>query len=273
METGGPLRVVQVSDSHLSPRAPFADEHWDAVVAHVAATQPDLVVHTGDISAFGDVDESDLRHARRRLGELPVPWVAVPGNHDIGDMAPTTEPVDARRRARYTDVFGEARWHVPLGGWRLVGVDAQTLCSELAAAADEWSWLEAQLAPGDPVALFLHRPLRPFRSDTADDPHRYISGRHRRRLSALLTGAGVRLVATGHVHQWWAGDLDGARHVWGPSTWAALPDAIQPEIGAKAVGIVEHELHPDGTVGSVIVQPAGVRDLRIGDDFPSPYAH
>src|SRR5215218_3517569 len=223
-----PRHVLQVSDSHLSPSTPHADEQWDAVLAYVEAAHPDLVVHTGDISAHGADDDADLRHARRRLDELSVPWLAVPGNHDIGDMAPTTHPIDDGRRARYADAFGDAHWTTDLDGWRLVGVDAQTLLSDLPAADDEWAWLEAAVAADGPIALFLHRPLRPWRTDTPDDQRRYAWGDGRRRLGALLAAAPVRLVASGHVHQWWAGELDGAMHVWAPSTWAVLPDHIQP---------------------------------------------
>ena len=273
MHDDAALRVVQVSDSHLSPHAPNSDRHWDAVVAHIDATRPDLVVHTGDISAFGADEAADLHHARRRLDELPVPWLAIPGNHDIGDVDPTPEPIDDTRRARYADAFGASRWTTEAGGWRLVGIDAQTLLSDLPAAADEWHWLEDAVRADGPVALFLHRPLRPWRADTPDEPRRYVSGDGRSRLAALLAAASVRLVATGHVHQWWQGELDGADHVWAPSTWALVPDRVQPVIGAKVVGLVEHELAPGGTVRSTFVRPDGVTDLRIGDDFPSPYDH
>jgi Icc protein len=267
------LRVVQVSDSHLSPHAPFSDRHWDAVVAHVAATTPDLVVHTGDISAHGADDDADLRHARRRLEELPVPWLAIPGNHDIGDVDPTEQPIDDTRRSRYADAFGASRWITEQGGWRLVGIDAQTLLSDLPAADDEWQWLQDAVTADVPVALFLHRPLRPWRADTPDEPRRYVSGVGRSRLTALLAASTVRLVGTGHVHQWWSGQLDGTTQVWAPSTWALVPDRVQPVIGDKIVGLVELELAADGTVRSTFVRPDGVTDLRIGDDFPSPYEH
>ena len=75
------------------------------------------------------------------------------------------------------------------------------------------------------------------------------------------------------MHQWWTGELDGGAHVWAPSTWALVPDRVQPVIGAKVVGLVEHRARRDGTVRSTFVRPDGVTDLRIGDDFPSPYEH
>jgi 3',5'-cyclic-AMP phosphodiesterase len=267
------MRVTQVSDTHLSPHAAYSDAHWDAVVAHVDAARPDLVVHTGDISAHGSEGADDLVHARRRLDELTVPWLAIPGNHDIGDTAPTTSPVDDTRRRRYADAFGATRWSTELGAWRLVGVDAQTMLSDLPEGADEWAWLEEALATERPTVLFLHRPLRPFRDDTVDDPRRYVMPPARQRLAALLATSPVRLVGSGHVHQWWSGRLGGAAHVWAPSAWAVLPDDVQPVIGAKHAGIVEHELADDGTCTSTFVRPAGLADVTIGTDFPSPYTH
>ncbi len=194
--------------------------------------------------------------------------------------ATTTSVTPPRRRIRSTTCagpatptsFGESRWTTELGGWRLVGVDAQTLLSDLPAAHDEWEWLAGALAVEGPIGLFLHRPLRPCRADTPDEPRRYASGEGRRRLGALLAGAPVRLVGTGHVHQWWAGELDGAMHVWAPSTWAVLPDHIQPVIGTKATGVVEHALHPDGTVVATLLRPDGVTDLCLDVDIPSPYS-
>src|SRR5688500_211765 len=74
------LRILHVSDSHLGPGVPYADEHWAAVVAHVASTRPDLVVHSGDLSVNGANGRADLAHSRARLDDLSVPWLALPGN-------------------------------------------------------------------------------------------------------------------------------------------------------------------------------------------------
>ena len=60
-------------------------------------------------------------------------------------------------------------------------------------------------------------------------------------------------------------------HVWAPSTWATLPDRIQPVIGAKVTGIVAIELGE--SVAATLVRPAGMTCPTIGEDFASPYAH
>ena len=263
------VHLLVVSDSHLSPLAPYADAHWTAVAAHVGRSYPDLVVHAGDISMDGANDAAELRHARRRLDELPVPWRAIPGNHDIGDIGDTTEPIDEHRRAAFAAAFGEGSWDLHLGGWHLVGVDVQTLASPLPAATALWSWLDRTVTGDESTALFIHRPLLPHGRDEHDDPRRYVPGPSRRRLLDLLGRGAVRLVVSGHVHQWRdvAGGL--CRHVWVPSTWSSLPDAIQPRIGAKVTGAVEIELGETATVR--LVRPDGVADLTGDVDFPSPY--
>jgi 3',5'-cyclic AMP phosphodiesterase CpdA len=79
-------RVVVVSDSHFSVRTPEADRNWNAVLRHVDATEPDLVLHVGDVTVDGARDPEELRLAHRRLDRL----TELP---DHGALAPTwTEP-------------------------------------------------------------------------------------------------------------------------------------------------------------------------------------
>ena len=198
-----------------------------------------------------------------------MPWLAIPGNHDIGDVGDADDSVDAERRGRYFDAFGEGSWAVVLDGWRLVGVDVQTLASPLDASRRLWPWLEGAMAGPEPIAFFLHRPLHPLAEGEFDDPIRYVGEPTRGALLDLIDRHDVRLVASGHVHQWRQVDHDRRRHVWAPSTWATLPDSIQPTIGTKTVGVVEIEL--DRRVTAAFVQPAGVADVTILEDFDPPY--
>jgi len=265
-------RVVQVSDSHLSPHAPYADENWRAVLDHLDRDPPALVIHTGDISLNGADDIADLQHARQQLNRIGVPWMVIPGNHDIGDFGATPQPVNDERRRRYIAVFGGDRWSTRIDNWHLIGLDVQTLVSELPAASEMWDWLAAQLDETSPTTIWIHRPLQPTMAGEVDDPNRYVPQPARDRLRALVASPNVRLIASGHVHQWRVID-EACTQVWAPSTWAALPDRIQPVIGTKTVGIVEHELHSDGSVRSTFVQPPSMADVIVGDDFPSPYEH
>ena len=269
------VRVLQVSDSHLSAGAPYADRNWQAVLDHVDATRPDLVVHTGDISCNGAGDINDLRHAYSQLDRLSVPWRAIPGNHDIGDFGDGPQRVSDARRRRYAAIFGDLSWSFHLGGIKFVGIDVQTLLSDLPAGAELWEWLGGELDTSEPVALFVHRPLLPWHPAELDDPNRYVTEPGRGRLADLLHNVDLRLVASGHVHQWRAVEHGQTGHVWAPSTWATLPEHIQPTIGTKVVGCVDHELDPAAERGatSTLVQPPGVVQVTIGEDFASPYEH
>ena len=233
-------------------------ENWEAVIAHVAKSDADVVVHGGDITFNGADDLSDLLRARALLDRLPMRWLAIPGNHDIGDADDDSQPVTDTRRERYQSVFGDASWSVNVDGWRLLGVDVQTLLSELEAARDVRDWLEDELRVETPTALFVHRPLRPWVEAEVDKRSRYMTEPTRSRLQALFAGGGVRLVASGHVHQWRSWRADGVAHVWAPSTWASLPDRIQPRIGSKLTGVVHYDLHDDGEVTTALVQPDGM---------------
>ena len=239
--TGAMARVVVASDTHLSPHVPSADRQWDVVLAELEQRPPDLLVHAGDLTVHGATDPADLTYARRRLDESPVPWRAIAGNHDIGDMGVTREPVNEERRARYAEQVGDSTWATDVAGWHLVGVDVQTLASDLPAASALWAWLADALAAPAPTILFSHRPLRPPVGGAADDPGRYLTGDVRARVTALLDEHDVRTVVSGHVHQWMlvAGER---QHVWAPSAWASIPELVQPTIGEKVTGVVELEL-------------------------------
>src|ERR1700759_2032235 len=107
-------RVIFVSDTHLSPDAPEAQDNWAAVVRYIGAAAPDLVIHLGDLSLDGARNPADIDHARRQLDLLPVAWHAIPGNHDIGDnplpgIAESLTVTDARRQ-RWLDAIGPDYW-------------------------------------------------------------------------------------------------------------------------------------------------------------------
>lgn len=260
-----------VSDTHLSPRAPSADGNWDAVVAWVAEVAPDLVVHAGDISLDGANDEADLRHARRQLDRLSAPWMAVAGNHDIGDAPPAVGCVDAERRARYERTLGSTFWSMALGGWRLIGLDTQVMVSDEPDRERRWDWLAAELAAGGRSVVVQHRPLEPGGQGVVDAAHRYVPEPFRSRFAGVFAVNPPALVVSGHVHQRRTVTLGGSVHLWAPSTWATLPDGVQPRIGDKVVGVVHVDLDDDASI--TFHTPTGMAPGVVGVTFPSPYDH
>ena len=253
------FRVVQISDTHLSPHAAAFLPNFDAIVRIIASRRPDLVVNTGDIALDGARREDDLVFARRCHDRLDAPWVAIPGNHDLGDnpwRADLPELITDDRLARYRRHFGDDSWLVDAGDWLLAGVNAQLFGSGLVAEEAQWALLRSasDRAAGRPIALFIHKPL--FRDDPAesDVSGRYVTPDSRRRLEAALRDADVRLVASGHVHQHRRHRAGGVAHSWAPSMAFILPDSRQPVIGVKRVGYVSYTFGA-GTVDIETVEP------------------
>jgi 3',5'-cyclic AMP phosphodiesterase CpdA len=273
------VRVVLVSDTHLSPATPEAEANWEAVLRHVGAAAPDIVIHLGDLTLDGAHNADDLHHGRRQLDRLPVGWRAVPGNHDVGDNpwpgAPDGSAVDAGRRQRWLDVIGDDHWSATMPGWTLLAINAQLLGSGLEAEARQWSWLEEQvseLAEHQQVALVTHKPLAGTDAEMAiSPPYRFLPPESRRRLADLFTAEPPALVISGHVHQYRLLHLDGIDHLWAPTTWAVLPDEVQPTFGAKRCGIVSLEFATGTTPQPELVRPEGMAQLTIGSDIPNPY--
>jgi Calcineurin-like phosphoesterase len=156
--------MMVVSDTHLSARAPEAGRNWAAVARHVSETGAELVIHLGDLSLDGANDPADLSHARRLLDALPVPWVAVPGNHDIGDNPGSSKQpmVTPERVEAWRHNVGSDYWSHRLGRWTLLGLNAQLFGSGLPAEAEQWGWLDEQLSgqAGDhPMVFISHEPV------------------------------------------------------------------------------------------------------------------
>jgi len=272
-------RVILVSDSHLSASAPQARANWDAVVAYVGARRPDLVIHLGDLSLDGTRDASDLRYARAQLDRLPVPWRAVPGNHDLGDNPSPGVPAgyitDDARRQRWLDVIGPDYWSATTGGWAVLALNAQLLGSGLEAEAAQWSWLEEQASRfrgGPPVALITHKPITTDRTELAAAPsYRFWPPDARERLARLFGATPPALVLSGHVHQYRLLRLDGTDHLWVPTTWAVLPGHVQPVFGAKRCGVVSLTLAATSSAEQELVEPDGLEQLTLTVDLPDPY--
>ncbi|HEV2365447.1 MAG TPA: metallophosphoesterase family protein [Caulobacteraceae bacterium] len=97
-----------------------------------------------------------------------------------------------------------------------------------------------------PIALFVHKPL--YRDGPTDEIRhpRYLPPEPRRALMRLFEGKDLRLVASGHTHQWRRCRAEGVDHVWAPSSAFVFPAEIQEAIGEKVVGVTMLELGPDG---------------------------
>ena len=270
------FRIAQISDTHLSDDKPFFVDNFVRIGEALRADRPDLVLNSGDISLDGASNEGDLAAARSLHDGLDLPVRFLAGNHDIGDCqdAPShgEGTIDPTRRERYLRHFGSDWWSLDVPGWRLLGINAQLLGSDLDEAwRQDAAIVDAAATLGSRrMALFLHKPM--FDSSVGETAitGRFINPAPRHKLLASLGDVTPALIACGHVHQYRETSTAGSCHVWGTSTAFVLPDRLQPRYGVKEVGYVEHRLKPDGTHDSRLVQVAGVPTLDIAD-FPGAY--
>ena len=271
--------LLVVSDSHLAPKAPEAVLNWGTVAQYTVARQPDLVIHTGNLSLDGAQDPTELTIARQHLGGLGVPWAAIPGNHDIGANPglPDSPPITDERLGRWRTSIGPDYWSIRIGIWTLIGINAQLFGSGLDAEDQQWEWLTEQFsdqASGDLRVLFSHKPLTASENELAVSPeYRFVPSSARQRLGELLRDQNCPLVISGHVHQFRLLNDGRRRHVWAPTTWAVLPEFAQSVVGVKRCGVLWLSLSADGTSVAGLVEPPGLAQFTLVEDIPDPYLH
>jgi 3',5'-cyclic AMP phosphodiesterase CpdA len=228
-------RLTLLSDPHLSPTHGFFWANWKLACEAVNAGKPDLVIIAGDLSLNGAESDPETEFAHGALKALQAPVHALPGNHDVGDEPPgqtESQIIDATRLARWNRAYGSDRFDLPLGAWRLIGINAQLCGSGLPEEEAQWSWLRERLASADrPVALFLHKPLFVERPDEATPTATSLNLAPRTELLKLIRSSHVRLVVSGHLHAHRDVTLDGVRYIWAP----ALSFVGSPQPGATSM--------------------------------------
>jgi alkaline phosphatase D len=273
------MRIIQISDTHLSRGKPHFAANWPPLAAWIAAQNPDLVIHTGDVTIDGADVEDDLRYAAELMRSLGVHFRAVPGNHDVGDAGNPRQPVTAERLARWRAYFGPDWWVEDAEGVRLVGLDAMLFGSGNREEAAQAAWLDGVMesAGGRKVAWFLHRPLFLDNPDEPDTGYWSVEPESFSRLIELVRRRSVALVASGHLHKAYQTVRDGTRYVWAPASSFLVGPEIQPPMpGEKRLGAVLYEVHGSALEPSIIdvpgLAPYWLDDV-IDEVYPRPPAN
>ncbi len=265
------FHLAQISDTHLSPTHPEFTANFAALGTHLREAAPDLVINTGDVSAHGELGgaqaEADLRFAHQCHADLGLDWLAVPGNHDVGNdpAVATHNGADETRVARWNGVFGADRFVRDVPGWRLIGLNSLITGTSLAEA--QFAFLEESLrdASGRRVAIFLHKPLCEHEMDETDHTYWSVLPEPRRRLLDLLAATPPAFVASGHLHQWRDRSTHAAMaQIWAPAVAFFVGDTWQQRVGEKALGYVEHMLHADGRHDFRLVEPPQLQRHDLG---------
>lgn len=186
--------------------AHISDLHWgkgwlpgaaDALYTHFKSNPPDLILVSGDLSQRAKARE--FLPARRFFDELGLPWLAVPGNHDV-----PLYPVHLRLFAPY---FRYRRYYHPDLEPEFTDpeIAAFGLCSAHGLTTTEGRLTRAQIArlehrllrasPSQFTVLVLHHPL--VHADPTDRD-RTLWGAPL--LIQLLARHRVDLIVSGHYH-------------------------------------------------------------------------
>ncbi|OAH42819.1 hypothetical protein AYJ66_17105 [Dietzia cinnamea] len=247
------MKIVQITDTHNSAHGGISNENLVKMIEFVNELEPDLVVHTGDVSILDPDNEADRATAARLLGELKAPLRVLPGNHDIGE--PGEAPfggagVTSARVAAFRAVFGDDRWVEYIGGFSVVGFNSELMSSGLPEEEEQWAWLEslpAQLE-GRPTIIFCHKPVHAPAPGLPASTYS-IAPQSLDRLRSIVDNIDVQAFGSGHLHRWALEFHDGVQSISAPSTAFVYPGA-EGQFGPSLsqLGIVEYQLTEDGGV-------------------------
>lgn len=267
-------RLIHISDIHLSRQRAYTYANWQAALHYIDAVRPDLVVNTGDLVLDSPEDVDDLIFAYSEMQRVPVPWMVLPGDHDIGGSPPqpSLRPdvpwlerymVTQERIDRYLEIAGYDCWAMPFGSWYLIGINTLLAESGLPAEAQQWDYLQQQLvqAAGRPVALFMHKPPCIAALDEVGDVTTAMPDRGRRRLHQLITKYPVHLIASGHRHVYRTYHTHGITIVNAP-TLMCDADGSWATDGIYRNGLVEYTFNGN-SVEFRLVEPPGMRPIAM----------
>ena len=256
-----PIRIVQVSDIHLSPTRGYFNDNFAVFRDAMRADPPDLIVYSGDVSFDGPDHPDDLAYARTEIDSIGVPWLAIPGNHDIGEAprhARLDQPVNTARIGNWRTSFGAQWWSRDIGSWRIVGIDTALLASDLPAENEQCDFLDGALATrgARPVLLFMHLP--PFDGEPDDPGHttHAVPFEARGALLDRCASGGVRVIACGHLHVYRRLSYRDIDIVWAPATsFVNVARRLESGWGFPRAGYVEWTLDGD-TISHRLVEPS-----------------
>ena len=180
------MLLAQLSDPHVNDDDPGAAQALARAVQAVLRLRPapDAVLVSGDLAEHGSPTEYDT--VRELLARLPMPVVAIPGNHD------DPEAVDGARE-------------LEVAGYRLVLCD-----THLDGRPDGRLDVERLSARLDdmPTIVAMHHPPVLIGIDALDAIG--LPAEDREALAQLLANATqIRRVVAGHVHRSASGTLGG----------------------------------------------------------------
>lgn len=175
-------------DSYRNPKV------WASVLAAVAESGSEFLVHTGDL--VPEATEEEWRIFQESMAGFSLPFYPVPGNHDA--MAGNLDLYMAHSGAP------AAHYSFDRGPVHLVMADTH----HGGPTAAELDWLREDLSvTQQPIKMvFMHHP--PFDPDGTD----HIMAFGNEAIMDLMAEMGVETVFAGHIHAYVQGERDGVSY-------------------------------------------------------------
>jgi Icc protein len=247
VENSAPLRVIQISDTHIQaqPHGQLGgvdvDAGLTAVLDHLRQHHwpADFILATGDL--VQDEGAPAYQRLRAFFEPLQVPVYCLPGNHDIPAVLDDVLADGLMRRER----------HVLAGAWQFVLLDSVLPDSAGGhLAASELAFLDETLAayPKHHAMICLHHHPVPVGSTWMDT---MVVDNGAELFAVLDRYPQVRAVIWGHIHQVFATRRNGVELFGVPSTCVQFAPALsEPQYDHDAPGYRWFELYPDGRLAT-----------------------
>lgn len=263
-------QILQISDPHIMPQGRLFQDKIDTSAALCrlltgltgllpSIGPPSHIVVTGDLTETG----CDAAYAEfLRLMEMaPLPWLAIPGNHDDRDTMRA-----GLTGKHWMPPTGPLNWREDLQDLTLLGIDTHLPGSASGAVSpDTLDWLCDMLCqmPKRPVLLFMHHPPIPTGIKGMDA----IGLTNAQELAKVLAPHRAPLqICCGHIHRAIFGQFAGHPVVIAPGTSHSLaldmrPDAPISFLSGNCGAVLHHFDHTFRAsiieTGDLAVTPAG----------------
>ncbi|GAA0199081.1 hypothetical protein GCM10009000_011350 [Halobacterium noricense] len=175
----------------------------------------------GDLTEDGATD--DFQTFDSLLSSLDVPFMAVPGNHDVPKSFDTHEtPTLSSFEADFTP--GALPFHERIGGVDVLGLNSAATPSESLAdchdgeiSAAQLAWLDDILPETDDPIVVMHHNLSGLSSENVHSWRSSFPTRNADELADLLARHDVPLHVSGHLHVPSVTETNGVREIIAPS--------------------------------------------------------
>ncbi|MDR9394025.1 MAG: phosphodiesterase, partial [Roseovarius sp.] len=242
--------ILQISDLHIMPEGQLFKGRIDTAAAlrHILAGLTRLLPVIGPVERLvisGDLTETGCQgaydHQRAIMADAPLPWRAIPGNHDSREAMRAFAAQD-----EWMPDDGPINWREDLDDVTMLGLDTLVEGADHGAVTDATlTWLEAALRDlrHRPVLIFMHHPP----VDTGISEMDAIGLKPNPRLESLLRNHdGPVQIACGHVHRVIAGQFAGRQVTIAPGSSHAVGLDLRTDAGITFIpghsGAVLHDI-------------------------------